>query len=161
MCIHGKKNVPYAFLKWGCTGALLFCACGQQERQRQVVHPDASVWEEARRRDVDFRAVGQEPGWLLEIHERDFIRFAYDYARRETIAHASMPETDEEAGERVYRTTADGDSLIVRIVTEPCTDTMSGESFEARVSVTYDDTTYDGCGRSLRRSQEAPASPSR
>ena len=41
------------------------------------------------------------------------------------------------------------DSIRVLIEGKPCTDSMSGEPFEATVSVTQDEKTLHGCGRAL------------
>ena len=42
-----------------------------------------SIWEDAKLSGVDFRAVGNEPGWVLEIRDSESIRFEYDYGQSE------------------------------------------------------------------------------
>lgn len=107
-----------------------------------------SVWEHARRSGVDFRAIGQEPGWHLEIRDGDRITFVYDYGQQEAVAPAPAPTR---TGNRtVYRAETQAHDLTVTITDEPCTDAMSGEAFEASVTVELDGETFRGCGRLLR-----------
>ncbi|HEX7072166.1 MAG TPA: hypothetical protein VF190_15240, partial [Rhodothermales bacterium] len=60
------------------------------------------VWDEARARGVDFRAVGQEPGWLLEIADGDSLRFLYDYGTSEVAAAVRTAQVAP-GDARVYR----------------------------------------------------------
>lgn len=133
-------------------------ACGgpeaarEEERLEDISSADsagiARVWDEARRQGIDFRGIGQEPGWLLEIREEESIRFAYDYAQREVTMPYVEPVSHD--GATLYATSANGQELLVTVRNEPCQDVMSGERFEAKVQVQLDSTTYNGCGRSLR-----------
>ena len=116
---------------------LAVIACRPAER------PDP--WQEARRRGIDFRAVGQEPGWLLEIDHEGSLRLAYDYAQRSVTAPTPAPATT--SATTTYRATPDGHDLSVVIERRPCQDVMSGEPFPASVSVTIDGRTLHGCGR--------------
>ena len=68
-----------------------------------------------------FRAVGQEPGWLLEISNGDEILLVSDYGS----TRSSMP------------------------CVEPCTDSMSGEEFEVSVTIKQTNRKLQGCGRAL------------
>ena len=104
--------------------------------------------EHARQSGVDFRAVGQEPGWHLEIRDSERIRFVYAYGEQEAVTPA--PEPTRSGDRTVYRVETEAHDLTVTIVDEPCTDAMSGEAFEASVTVELDGETYRGCGRSLR-----------
>ena len=104
-------------------------------------------WEDARRRGVDFRAVGQEPGWVLEIrHERDMLMDA-DYGSRRVLLPTPEPEPTE-TGER-YDAQTETHSMTVEIHLEHCRDTMSGEVFHNRVTVDLDGRIYRGCGEAL------------
>ena len=115
--------------------------------------PQRSGWEEAKLNGVDFRAVGNEPGWHLEIIQGDRIRFVYDYGERAAITPAPEPEpepeADEAAGRTVYHAETEAHNLKVVIRDEPCTDSMSGEQFEAAVMVELDGESFRGCGRAL------------
>ena len=104
-------------------------------------------WEAARERGVDFRAVGQEPGWWLEISGRD-LELAVDYGERRLTLRDPKRELDH--GHRVYRGTADGHAVEVTLEKRRCEDAMSGETFTTTVTVEVDGETYRGCGRTLR-----------
>jgi uncharacterized membrane protein len=107
------------------------------------------VWLEARERGVTFRAVGQEPGWLLEIEGERRIRVAVDYGQDERFTPVPRPVVDSTTWTTTYRAVTEGTDLRVSIRDEPCADTMSGERFSATVVMVLDGTTYHGCGRSL------------
>jgi putative lipoprotein len=107
-----------------------------------------TVWEDARLRGVDFRAVGNEPGWLLEIGPERMV-FLYDYATRRAEAARPEPVVDAEAGRTVYATEVDAWPFTVTLLGKPCRDTMSDEAFETTVTVEWGPNRYLGCGRSL------------
>jgi heat shock protein HslJ/membrane-bound inhibitor of C-type lysozyme len=107
----------------------------------------ADPWNEARLLGYDFRAVGQEPGWLLEIAEGRWIHLAADYGER--VIHVPAPAPIEAGGATVYDARTEAHALRVEIERTPCQDTMSGESFPATVRVTLDGQEYRGCGRPL------------
>lgn len=109
--------------------------------------PSSPPWREARDRGVDFRAVGQEPGWFLEITDGDSILLALDYGQRRMVLPAPIPERDPEVEALVYRTATDSQQVMIAIRGEPCQDIMSGESFPASVRVEVDGESFDGCGR--------------
>ena len=107
-----------------------------------------SIWEDAKLRGVDFRAVGNEPGWSLEI-DPERIRLVADYGARELSLPRPEPEVDAEGRRTTYRAQSRSTSLVVVLEGSGCTDTMSGERFETRVRVVLDGQTYQGCGRPL------------
>jgi uncharacterized membrane protein len=105
-------------------------------------------WELARAGGVDFRAVGQEPGWLLDIHTRGIIKFAWDYGQQYAEFAIGEPTYPQEGATR-YEANSDGRTLVVLIRRAPCADAMSGESFPSTVQVTIDGQTLRGCGGSV------------
>ena len=56
-----------------------------------------------------------------------------------------QPMIDQEA----RSTRWDAGELIVEVIGRPCRDSMSGESFESTVVVTWGEQTLRGCGRAL------------
>ncbi len=117
--------------------------------------PDASVspWEDARRRGATFRAIGQEPGWHLEIQDEPAakrIRFLYAYGESSLSIDAATLTVDTENARATYRGEAGGRVLEVELSDGPCVDSMSGEEFETRVEVRLGGSKFAGCGRSLR-----------
>jgi len=99
-------------------------------------------------RTLDFRAIGQEPGWLVELVHGAPIRFAYNYAQDEAVVPYVEATTDAD-GHTVYHSTTPAHDLRLTIADEPCQDIMSGEDFPATVTVVHNGETYRGCGRSV------------
>jgi putative lipoprotein len=97
---------------------------------------------------VDFRAVGQEPGWLLDIYTRGIIKMVWAYGENYAEFAVEAPNTAQEGAMR-YEASSDGRSLVVTIRRAPCQDAMSGEPYPSTVEVVIDGTTLNGCGRSI------------
>jgi heat shock protein HslJ/uncharacterized membrane protein len=114
----------------------------------RVLAPWDGVFFELRR-DRDFRALGQEPGWQLEIRKGAEMRFIYDYGQNMAVTPASRAHVDSSSGTRTYRAVAEANDLRVVIVPVPCTDVMSGRPFPATVSVTLNGRIFRGCGEEL------------
>jgi uncharacterized membrane protein len=108
----------------------------------------AQVDEQARQRGVAFRAVGQEPGWLLEI-DQERITLLTDYATDTLVTAVPRPTTDQGTRTTVYRAATDDQEVRITIRVEPCVDVMSGQGFPATVTVVLNGVEYRGCGRSL------------
>jgi putative lipoprotein len=105
-------------------------------------------WEGARAAGVDFRAVGQEPGWIIDIYTANRIVALLDYG--ESLIEFPRPEPAYPVeGSTSYQTQADGHTLSVIIRRSPCQDAMSGEAYPATVDVVIDGRTLNGCGRSV------------
>ncbi len=108
----------------------------------------SAVWEHAKLNGADFRAVGNEPGWLLEIYPRrmvlvtDYGENRYEFETPDAVENPDERRTTYEAADRGLR-------VIVVLEGRECRDTMSDEVFETRVAVKLNDTTYRGCGRAL------------
>lgn len=105
----------------------------------------ASPWGKARERGVAFRAVGNEPGWWVEVDHGDSpaLRALLDYGERNIVVTQTQGISSTPGfGGR----TADGTDAVLRIRREPCSDDMSGEALEAHAELTVGDKTYEGCG---------------
>jgi uncharacterized membrane protein len=107
--------------------------------------PRRAAWEHAKLGGADFRAVGNEPGWDLEIREQSRIVLVADYVSVVVERALPQPQVDAEAS----TTRWEAGDLVVEVRGEPCTDTMSGEVFESTVTVYWGDRTLRGCGRAL------------
>lgn len=104
-------------------------------------------WEDARRRGVNFRAVGQEPGWVLEIQaERNMLMMA-DYGSRRVLL--PTPEVELLDGRERYEASDERHSMVVEIELHHCFDTMSGQAYSNRVRVQLNGREYRGCGDAL------------
>jgi len=127
-------------------------ACGAQEQAsedpvaREQELAKNNVWHAAKLRGVAFRAIGQEPGWLLEITNGEEILIVTDYGKERKSLPYVEPREDKAARKTVFQIDADTSVLIEG---KPCTDSMSGESFQTTVTATLGGKTYKGCGRAL------------
>jgi putative lipoprotein len=111
-----------------------------------------AVWEDAKLNGVDFRAVGNEPGWYLELYDKgtpERIDIVVDYGRDYYTFPKVQRETLQAPPRTRYRAQIGAHRLDVTLEPGPCRDSMSGEPFDTRVSVTLGNRTYTGCGRGL------------
>mgnify|MGYP000272675929 CR=1 FL=1 len=119
----------------------------EQIYQNCHLAPARVPWEDARRRGVDFRAVGNEPGWYLEIHSGRQLLFVGEFGAQRVLVPAAVEETVGLV--RVYHGATATHDVRIEIVDQPCADSMSGETFPSRVAVTLDSSVYQGCGQHL------------
>lgn len=104
-------------------------------------------WAAAYLRGTTFRAVGQEPGWHLDIGPQT-LTFVGDYGERRLAAPAPEPQGDAE-DTLTWHAHADGTPIIITARRADCRDIMSGEAFRYTVTVTTGTETQNGCGRLL------------
>lgn len=104
-----------------------------------------AIWENAKLNGADFRAVGNEPGWNMEIYQdlKIILSTEYGTSRTEHALHGSTADP-------VARTTHwTGDDLELMIRVERCVDSMSGEHFESTVELKLGAQVLNGCGKAL------------
>lgn len=119
------------------TGPFLTCKTISREQ----------AWAAARIRGVDFRAQGQEPGWIVEITGDNQLKYIGNYGKDTLTATAPQPKVN---GRRTtYQLSTATHRLKVEITDRSCTDSMSGFHFSQSVMVTVDEKNYRGCGRFL------------
>jgi uncharacterized membrane protein/membrane-bound inhibitor of C-type lysozyme len=99
----------------------------------------------ARLLGFEFRGLGQEPGWLVDVDADRQVRWVGQYG---TVRFATgAPEIVEQTEQRtVWRAVTDVHELTVEAVQEPCEDAMSGQSFTHTVTVVVDGEELHGCG---------------
>ena len=140
-----------SFLSWFIAAcAAVSVSCAQVRPGPAAEAPEqrgSDPWEDARRRGIEFRAVGQEPGWLLEIDEQDEVRFVYDNGERDMTVDARPPIVLDDM--ITYELRDEERSLTILIRPRPCTDVMSGAAYPMTVTVTFAEMQYRGCGRPL------------
>lgn len=142
--------------------ALAVAACAQPQtppptaeapaQEQSMTAQDALArmpsWEGARAAGVDFRGVGQEPGWLLDIYTQNTIRLTWDYGESTADFPLPAPSYPQEGATR-YETSMNGRTLAVTIRRFPCQDAMSGEPYPSTVEVVIDGRTLNGCGKGV------------
>lgn len=111
-----------------------------------VQPPARNPWNDAAKRGVSFRATGNEPFWIMEIAPGRLAMIT-DLGQRRTEGAYGEPLV--EGTTTTYRAAGSDGEIVAVIERSPCTDSMSGEAFEATAMVTFEDTTYRGCGRLL------------
>jgi heat shock protein HslJ/uncharacterized membrane protein len=128
---------------WSALGGRLI----ELDRDRALAPWDGVFFELAR--DRDFRGVGQEPGWQLEVRTGLEMRLTYDYGEGSAVTPAARAVVDPRTGTRSFHARTDANDLRVEIVPVRCEDTMSGKPYPSTVTVTLNGRSFRGCGESL------------
>lgn len=139
--------------RWGLITfafAFVLAACDAPDSaQTAPENSRLDVWAQARQQGVDFRATGNEPGWVLEIRDGESVVLVADYgSSRYEIARAETA-TDPVSGGRVLRSAGSPAGFEVILIDQPCSDDMSGESFPTTVLLKLGEQHLRGCGRTL------------
>ncbi|GAA5187433.1 hypothetical protein [Ferrimonas gelatinilytica] len=113
-------------------------------------NPRKAIWEHAKLNGVDFRAVGQEPPWVLEMSGTS-VHLWQGYERTERVLRVmEQTQSSAERPQTRYRLEdRDGQTWLLRLSPGHCADPMSGERFETRVELETEGTQYAGCGHAL------------
>ena len=113
------------------------------------------IWTQKAQRGIDFVAMGNEPSWSLEI---DFEKSMIFTSLNEPDTVVTPVPTGLQSGKITatsYTAETENGVLSLTISEEACTDAMSGEGFEYKVTVTAKSMDmrnaleYSGCGRYL------------
>lgn len=108
----------------------------------------ANPVEVSRLLGYEFRAVGQEPGWQVQIAPGRPMHILADYGEIEFYTDA--PAIERSNDNTIYRGEHEGRTVTVTVRDEPCEDVMSGEPFPATVTLQLDERRLQGCGGSVR-----------
>ena len=120
-------------------------ACSEPESEEEIAARD--VWHAAKLQGVAFRAIGQEPGWLLEMTTGEKILLVTDYGQTKTEYPYVEPEVFQDLGRSVFSVRPDEFKVTIEGIN--CTDSMSGEIFEVSVIIDLNGKQLKGCGRAL------------
>lgn len=107
------------------------------------------AWDEARARGVTFRAIGNEPGWYVEVDGGDApaMRLFLDYGERQIVFERTTVMPDPFGFRGVQGEVA----AELRLYPERCADVMSGEEFAVRAELVVNGAEYRGCGQFLEQ----------
>lgn len=153
-------NIPHVESASGALysdGALTFWNNGERSRlevgqkiyQDCQYNPRKSIWETAKLKGVDFRAVGHKPSWILEINEYAKIVFTTDVGRKKFVFSTPQASIDYRLKQTRYKTRSIEHVLEILLQGKSCTDPISKEVFNITVFVGMDGLAYNGCGRFL------------
>ena len=122
----------------------------QQAVDREQAIAKNNPWHAAKLKGANFRAIGQEPAWLIELYPDEKIYLSRDYGAKMQTFNYQDPVTDQVERRSVFvleiNNKKQGEVIIEGIA---CTDSMSGEQFESTVMLKIDGKTFKGCGKSL------------
>lgn len=109
----------------------------------------ASPWDAAAARGIAFRAVGNEPGWYVEVDRgvTPGLRATLDYGDRGVEVPRAVALDGDVSG--YHGTATDGTRVVLRIRREGCSDGMSDRTYDTSAMLEVGDTSYRGCGRFL------------
>ena len=112
-----------------------------------------AILQRKKKEGIDFYAVGQEPGWTLDLDfEKEFIFSSYDGTRLKAL---SVP-SDDQGNLSIYRVSSDDGEMIVQVSSGECADVMSGQKFTHSVTVIIKTAAateakiFKGCGDMLK-----------
>lgn len=107
-----------------------------------------AIWETAKLAGVDFRAVGNEPGWVLEIRGAEIDLNMHYGSTRLRFGQATI-NSSIAPGETRYSAALNDHTIELTLSPGPCNDSMSDEQLATSVNLVLDGKRYQGCGRAL------------
>ena len=139
------ENEQYLF--WSKGGSAML-KTGEESFTDCALNHSESIWQAAALRGAHFRAVGNEPGWHLELEYGEQLLLVTNYG--EESYSFLTPDIQKPADYPVsYDLQAGENRLQIVIRNEQCIDNMSGKEFPFSAEVVINDQTLRGCGRAL------------
>lgn len=110
-----------------------------------------SLLADARLRGVAYRALGNEPGWLVEIGPGTSLSYLAGYGQTHHEFDDVTRSGDDAAGAIVFAGAQGQETIRVTLKRETCIDDMSGEEFAYRALVEFAGKELRGCAAALRQ----------
>ena len=107
----------------------------------------AATFERAKLNGVAFRAIGNEPGWILEITSDKQVLFLTNLGQDKTYFEVIEKFSDYSSTE--YEMHSNNNIMHVRIENSRCRDTMVDRVYESTVYINFDGVNMKGCGKAL------------
>ena len=107
----------------------------------------AATFERAKHKGVAFRAIGNEPGWILEITSDKEVLFLTNLGQDRT--HFEVIEKFSDYNSTEYEMRSQYNVLYIRIENRRCQDTMVDRVYESTVYINFDGVNMTGCGKAL------------
>ena len=114
---------------------------------------EVDVWQKAEEDGIQFRAVGNEPGWMVEVRDDKKIKFVNDYGDLEIKAPVDDLWLGPAGEDKIYYVENDVIQFQVIIMKKSYQDTMSGENFPYQVRIVFPNKSYVGGGRLLDKTE--------
>lgn len=158
--LHGAWRLPQAVVASGARyqdGDISFWNRGEQARvetprgqlQCQLADQRQGLTR-TEQPGVMFLGRGNEPGWSVALaHDEPRLTMQLNYGQQQLTLPYMVSVMDNDAGRVVLENAQVEPFFRVRIEAGACFDDMSGEPFPARVTLTYDDNQYSGCGQGI------------
>lgn len=106
-------------------------------------------WEKAREDGIVFRAVGNEPGWLIEVAQDDSIKFINHSGEMEIKVPVDDIWFGPDGEDRIYYVENEVIPFQLIVMKKRHEDTMSGEVFPYQARVIFPEKSYTGGGKML------------
>lgn len=143
----GAKYEAEGFLLWFKEDGALYQQPEETEARDCRVYPVKGPWESAALREVSFRAIGTEPGWVMEVVPDKWILLLMNYGQDRVVL---PPVAAEKDGDTLrFRVQTDKNKFDAVVTPLPCSDGMSDDRYEQMVSITLNGIAFRGCGRFL------------
>ena len=107
----------------------------------------AATFERAKFEGVAFRAIGNEPGWILNIMPDNKVVFITNLGKDKIHFKVEKQVSDKNSIE--YRLRSNHNLLFLRIESRVCKDTMADREYESSVYLNFDGNELRGCGKGL------------
>lgn len=107
-----------------------------------------AIWEHAKLNGVGFRGTGNEPPWVIEISQNK-LNFIQGYNQKQHTFTKLKISTNLNRHSLIYRANKADNVIKATLVSKPCNDTMSDNTFETTISIIFNKQHYNGCGKSL------------
>lgn len=107
-----------------------------------------SLREDARLRGVVYRALGNEPGWTLEVGPGSTLDWITNYGQERHRFDGAIEQSAAAAGARSYTAGNAGETIRVTVATAPCTDD-AGVPYELTATIDFAGGTLRGCAVQL------------
>lgn len=158
-CIYQLKSDRMKIITAFTTVVILFVSCHVGRKPQNPItesNPKEGGGNEfimgKINRGVDFYAIGNEPGWSLEMDIENGMQFKTSDGIIFNTPPVSALQTAN-VDETRYNARVEAGELDIRIISGECTDNMSGEKFPHKVIARLkrgnekEFTTFEGCGR--------------
>jgi len=138
---YGSKQLFFTYIGWDANLSI-----GKKRYQCKNDGIEAR-WERAKFEGVAFRAIGNEPGWSLEIYDDSKILFHTNHGKDTTLF--TVEEKYSNITSTEYKLRSKENTFYVRIEGRKCFDTMLERSYESTVYLNFDGHELRGCGKAL------------